>query len=372
MFQAVHDGAADLAMVPVENTVAGRVADIHHLLPNSNLHIIGEHFRAGEPSLAGSEGATLETLETVHSHVHALSQCRKMFRELGLKPVVHADTAGSAKEVVELKIARGAIASELASEIYGLETLRKGVEDDDHNTTRFLIMAKEPIDLDIEAGPAVTTFIFRVRNVPAALYKALGGFATNGVNMTKLESYMVGGAFSATMFYADIDGHPEDTSVRLALEELGFFSREVRILGVYPAASAPIEGLTFRDPILDQAPRYRIRSGMRNVSLRAVADFVLAKPARTLQLERVNFEAKLGRPAAVETQHDRRGERPGLGGMVVDVGNTDADLFIDLASYRVLESSRPARRNRRGPNADRCAKPIGGRGCNCRHHHGST
>ena len=157
--------------------------------------------------------------------------------------MVHADTAGSAKEVAELgDLSRGAIASELASEIYGLETLRKDVEDDDHNTTRFLIMAKEPIDPDLDAGPAVTTFIFRVRNVPAALYKALGGFATNGVNMTKLESYMVGGAFSATMFYADIDGHPEDTSVRLALEELGFFSREVRILGVYPAHPRRCDG----------------------------------------------------------------------------------------------------------------------------------
>ena len=236
MFQAVHDGAADLAMVPVENTLAGRVADIHHLLPNSHLHIIGEHFQRVNHRLLALKGATLDTLREVHSHVHALSQCRNMFRELGLKPVVHADTAGSAKEVAELgDLSRGAIASELASEIYGLETLRTDVEDDNHNTTRFLIMAKEPIDPDLDAGPAVTTFIFRVRNVPAALYKALGGFATNGVNMTKLESYMVGGAFSATMFYADIDGHPEDTSVRLALEELGFFSREVRILGVYPA-----------------------------------------------------------------------------------------------------------------------------------------
>ena len=236
MFQAVHDGAADLAMVPVENTLAGRVADIHHLLPNSDLHIIGEHFQRVNHRLLALKGATLDTLREVHSHVHALSQCRNMFRELGLKPVVHADTAGSAKEVAELgDLSRGAIASELASEIYGLDTLRKDVEDDNHNTTRFLIMAKEPIDPDLDAGPAVTTFIFRVRNVPAALYKALGGFATNGVNMTKLESYMVGGAFSATMFYADIDGHPEDTSVRLALEELGFFSREVRILGVYPA-----------------------------------------------------------------------------------------------------------------------------------------
>lgn len=237
MFQAVHDGDAVLAMVPIENTVAGRVADIYHLLPKAGLHIIGEHFQRVNHRLLAPKGATLDTLETVHSHVHALSQCRKMFRELGLKPVVHADTAGSAKEVGEIgDVTRGAIASELAAEIYGLETLRKDVEDDDHNTTRFLIMAKEPVHPDVDEGPMITTFIFRVRNVPAALYKALGGFATNGVNMTKLESYMVGGAFSATEFYADIDGHPDQTPVRHAMEELGFFTHKVDILGVYPAA----------------------------------------------------------------------------------------------------------------------------------------
>jgi prephenate dehydratase len=159
-----------------------------------------------------------------------------LFRELGLKPVVHADTAGAAKEVGEQgDPTKGAIASELAAEIYGLETLRTDVEDDAHNTTRFIVMAREPIHPEADEGPTVTTFIFRVRNVPAALYKALGGFATNSVNMTKLESYMVGGAFVATEFYADIDGHPDDSSVRLAMEELGFFSREVKILGVYPA-----------------------------------------------------------------------------------------------------------------------------------------
>ena len=196
MFQAVHNGDAALAMVPIENTVAGRVADIYHLLPKAGLHIIGEHFQRVNHRLLAPKGASVDTLKTVHSHVHALSQCRKMFRELGLKPVVHADTAGSAKEVGELgDITRGAIASELAADIYGLDTLRKDVEDDDHNTTRFLIMAKEPVHPDVEEGPMITTFIFRVRNVPAALYKALGGFATNGVNMTKLESYMVGGAF---------------------------------------------------------------------------------------------------------------------------------------------------------------------------------
>ena len=236
VFQAVHEDAATLAMIPIENSVAGRVADIHHLLPNSGLHIIGEHFQRVNHRLLAPKGATLESLKTVHSHVHALSQCRRMFREHEFTPVVHAETAGAAKEVSELNDpTRGAIASELAGETYGLVSLRRDVEDDAHNTTRFLIMAKEPIDPEANDGPVITTFIFRVRNVPAALYKCLGGFATNGVNMTKLESYMVGGAFVATEFYADIDGHPDHTPVRLALEELGFFSREVHILGVYPA-----------------------------------------------------------------------------------------------------------------------------------------
>jgi len=237
VFAAVHDGQASLAMIPVENSVAGRVADIHHLLPGSGLHIIGEHFQRVNHQLLALKGTRIEDLKTVHSHVHALSQCRKIIREKGLKAVVHADTAGAAKELSEERNpTMGAIASTLAAEIYDLEILRDNIEDEEHNTTRFLIMATDPIDPDPDDGLIVTSFVFRVRNVPAALYKALGGFATNGVNMTKLESYMVRGQFVATQFYADIEGHPDDTSVRLALEELGFFSREVTILGVYPAS----------------------------------------------------------------------------------------------------------------------------------------
>ena len=237
MFAAVHEGKAGLAMIPVENSVAGRVADIHHLLPDSGLHIIGEHFLRVNHQLLGVKGAKIGDLRTVHSHVHALSQCRNTLRTLGLTPVVHADTAGAAKELSEKRDrTMGAIASILAAEIYGLDILRDNIEDEEHNTTRFLVMAENPIDPDPKEGVVVTSFVFRVRNVPAALYKALGGFATNGVNMTKLESYMIRGQFVATQFYADIEGHPDQTPVRLALEELGFFSREVKILGVYPAS----------------------------------------------------------------------------------------------------------------------------------------
>src|SRR5689334_14740088 len=194
-FAAVHEGRARLAMIPVENSVAGRVADIHHLLPHSGLHIIGEHFERVNHHLLAPPGATVETLRTVRSHVHALSQCRKLIRELKLQPVVAADTAGSAREVAELADPSvAAIASELAGEIYGLVSLRQNIEDAEHNTTRFLVMAKEKREAP-PGGLVVTSFVFRVRNVPAALYKALGGFATNGVNMTKLESYMIGGRF---------------------------------------------------------------------------------------------------------------------------------------------------------------------------------
>jgi prephenate dehydratase len=237
VFAAVREGKARLAMIPVENSVAGRVADIHHLLPESGLHIIAEHFQRVSHQLLVRKGTKIDQLKTAHSHVQALSQCRNTLRKLGLTPVIHADTAGAAKELSEKDDrSKAAIASTLAAEIYGLEILRDNIEDEDHNTTRFLIMAEDPIDPDPEAGIVVTSFVFRVRNVPAALYKALGGFATNGVNMTKLESYMIRGQFVATQFYADIEGHPDQTPVRLALEELGFFSREVKILGVYPAA----------------------------------------------------------------------------------------------------------------------------------------
>jgi len=234
-FAAVSEGRAALAMIAIENSVAGRVADVHHLMPDADLHIIGEHFERVNHHLLAVPGATIATIRTVRSHVHALSQCRKLIRSLGIEPVVAADTAGAAAEIA----ARGdpteaAIASELAGQIYGLVSLKENIEDAEHNTTRFLVMSREAGQAAIDVGLVVTSFVFKVRNVPAALYKALGGFATNGINMTKLESYMVGGHFTATQFYADVEGHPEDRPLRLALEELRFFSREVRVLGVYP------------------------------------------------------------------------------------------------------------------------------------------
>jgi prephenate dehydratase len=235
-FAAVRESRTALGMIAVENSIAGRVADIHHLLPGSGLHIIGEHFQRVNHHLLAPKGATLATLKTVHSHVHALSQCRKTIRELKLKPIVHPDTAGAAADVAHREDpSEAAIASSLAGEIYGLTSLKADIEDAAHNTTRFLIMAREPVDPGAASGPVITSFLFRVRSVPAALYKALGGFATNGVNITKLESYIIDGAFTVAQFYADIEGHPDQRPVRLALEELGFFSREVRILGVYPA-----------------------------------------------------------------------------------------------------------------------------------------
>ena len=240
-FAAVSEGGATLAMIAVENSVAGRVADVHHLMPDSDLHIIGEHFERVNHHLLAVPGASLGTLRTVRSHVHALSQCRNLIRSLGLTPVVAADTAGAAAEIAARSDPTvAAIASELAGQIYGLVSLQENIEDAEHNTTRFLIMSREP-KRPAQGTPTVTTFLFRVRNVPAALYKALGGFATNGVNMTKLESYMVGGAFAATQFYADVEAHPDDRPLKLALEELAFFSTEVKILGVYPAHPSRIE-----------------------------------------------------------------------------------------------------------------------------------
>lgn len=235
-FQAVRDGEAMYAMIPIENSVAGRVADIHHLLPDSGLHIIGEHYQPVNHHLLAVPGATLDDIKVVRSHVHALGQCRNVIRALGIRPVVAADTAGSAAEVAERgDKAVAAIASELAAETYGLVSLKANIEDETHNTTRFLIMAREPATPERGTGTVVTSFVFRVRNVPAALYKALGGFATNGVNMTKLESYIVDGHFVAAQFLCEVEGHPEERGVRLAFEELQFFSREVKILGVYPA-----------------------------------------------------------------------------------------------------------------------------------------
>ncbi len=247
-FAAVNEGRAGLAMIPIENSSAGRVADIHHLLPESGLHIIAEHFQKVDHQLLAPKGATMDSIQEVHSHVQALSQCRKFVRGAGFKPVVHADTAGAAAEVAERgDPTRAAIASRLAGDIYGLESLGSDIQDVAHNTTRFLIMSKEPVDPDPAEGMVITTFVFRVRSVPAALYKSLGGFATCGVNITKLESYIIDAGFTVAQFYLDIEGHPDQRLVRLALEELGFFSREVKILGVYPAnpfRQTGVDGMT--------------------------------------------------------------------------------------------------------------------------------
>ncbi len=236
---AVKSGEARYGMIPIENSVAGRVADIHHLLPGAGLYIVGEHFLRVRFHLMAPKGATLDGITDVYSHVHALGQCRKIIRKHGLKAHVSGDTAGAAREVSESNdTSRAALAPPLAAEIYGLDILARDVEDEAHNTTRFVILAAEPEDADPGEGDFITTFIFRVRNVPAALYKSLGGFATNGVNMTKLESYQPEGVFAATMFFADIEGHPSDRKVQLALEELGFFSTEIRVLGTYKASPA--------------------------------------------------------------------------------------------------------------------------------------
>ena len=235
-FAAVHDGNAQLALIPIDNSVAGRVADIHHLLPGSELHIIGEHFQRVEHCLLGVKGAVLADLIYVHSHVHALNQCRKFINQQKINPVVHLDTAAAARDISERgDKSHGAIATKLAGKIYGLDSLQENIEDSEHNTTRFLIMAPNPLQVSPSNRDVMTSFVFRVRNVPAALYKSLGGFATNGINMTKLESYLIDGGFIAAQFYAEVEGHPEQLAVKLALEELRFFSTEIRILGTYPA-----------------------------------------------------------------------------------------------------------------------------------------
>ena len=239
---AVSDGKARYGMIPIDNSIAGRVSDIHHFLPTSGLHIIAEHFLPIQFTVMAVPGATLAGIRTVHSHVHALGQCRRFMREHGLTPVISGDTAGAAREIADANdSSQAAIAPRLAAEIYGLEILAEDVEDEAHNTTRFVVLSKDFIEAPAGNGPVVTSFIFNVRNLPGALYKALGGFATNGVNMTKLESYMVGGMFSATQFLAEVDGHPEDPGLKRALEELTFFTTEIKVLGVYPAAPFRIE-----------------------------------------------------------------------------------------------------------------------------------
>jgi len=236
-FAAVREGKARLAMIPIDNSIAGRVADIHHILPDSGLHIVGEHFQRVEHCLLGLKRARLEDLEEAHSHVHALGQCRKAIKKLGLKALVHADTAGAAKDVALWNDPKkAAISSSLAAEIYGLKILKRNIEDAEHNTTRFLVMSKRAGAPKSANGPSITSFVFRVRSVPAALYKALGGFATNKVNITKLESYMIDGRFTVAQFFADVDGHPDDEAMKFAFEELAFFTTYVKVLGVYPAS----------------------------------------------------------------------------------------------------------------------------------------
>ncbi|MDX1717185.1 MAG: prephenate dehydratase, partial [Anderseniella sp.] len=236
-FAAVAEGDVALAMIPIDNTVAGRVADIHHLMPASNLFIVGEHFLRVRHQLLVLPGTTPQDLKRITSHTHALGQCRRVIAEMGLEAVVAVDTAGAAKDLARTQDKSTAvIASAKAAEIYGLEVLRPDIEDEDHNTTRFVVMSAEPDDATPDEAPVITSFIFTVRNVPAALYKAMGGFATNGVNMIKLESY-VDGTFNVAQFYADIEGHPQDRPVRLALEELEFFTSSLRVLGVYRAGA---------------------------------------------------------------------------------------------------------------------------------------
>lgn len=235
-FASLRSEAVDLGMIPIENSLHGRIADIHYLLPESPLYILAEHFHRVRHQLMAIPGATLSSISTVVSQEPALGQCRNIVRELGLKRQLWADTAGAARHVAEVKDRTlAAVASRLAAEIHGLNILRNDVEDATHNVTRFLILSREPEYAKAGSGPVVTTMIFRVRNVPAALYKALGGFATNGVNLTKLESYQLEGSFNATQFFADMEGHPDERSMKLALEELKFFTSSLKILGAYPA-----------------------------------------------------------------------------------------------------------------------------------------
>jgi len=233
--ESVRLGESDLAMLPVENSIYGRVADIHRLLPSSGLNIVNEAFVRVRINLMAVDGAKLEDIKEAFSHLVLLPQCATFLRDHGIQGRISSDNARAAREVAERGLRHeAALASELAAEVYGLNILARNIEDAEHNTTRFVIMAREP-DLSIRgSGKMITSFVFRVRNIPAALYKAMGGFATNGVNMTKLESYMVDGSFMATQFFADIEGHPDDRNVQLAMEELEYFTSEVKLLGVYP------------------------------------------------------------------------------------------------------------------------------------------
>jgi len=239
-FEAVQSGVAELAMIPVENSLAGRVSDIYHLLPEGGLYIIGERFIPIHHQLLGVPGVTIDTIASVRSHAMALGQVRHRLEAMGVRAVIDTDTAGAARRVAERGDPTvGAVASRLAAEIYGLNILAEDIEDEGHNTTRFLVLSRDAVKVSRDV-PCVTSFVFKVRNVPSALYKALGGFATNGVNMTKLESYMVGGSFTATQFYADVEAHPEEAGMAHAMEELGFFA-DVTVLGTYEADGARSE-----------------------------------------------------------------------------------------------------------------------------------
>jgi prephenate dehydratase len=232
---AVQAGKAELAIIPVENSIAGRVADLHSLLPHTKLKIVAEHFQRVEHCLVALPGASLKTIRSVKSHVQALAQCRNFLKKHRYQPVVHADTAGAAREIAEVGDASvGAIASSLAAKIYDLKVLARNIEDADHNTTRMLVFSRDEAAPDWRTVPCMTAFLFRVKSRPAALYKALGGFATNGVNIVKLESYLSGARFEQAQFYAEVEGHPEQRGLLLALEELGFFSEELKLLGTFP------------------------------------------------------------------------------------------------------------------------------------------
>ena len=234
-FAAVKNGAASHACIPIENSIAGRVADVHHLLPNSGLHICAEYFHPIIHHLLALPQASLEDIKYVHSHIHALAQCRKFLKQHNIQPIIHADTAGAARDIAQRNDPEHAvIASELAGKIYGLHSLSESVADYMHNTTRFLLMSPEPHETGI-TEKTITTLLFRTKNVPAALYKALGGFATNGLNLTKLESYLIEGSFIAAQFYADIEGHPDSDAFQYAFDELSHFTSSLDIIGVYPA-----------------------------------------------------------------------------------------------------------------------------------------
>ncbi len=237
VFKKTQNKETEISLIPIENSQAGRVADIHNLLPMSKLVITGEYFHKVSHHLLGCPGSSLMTIKTAESHLHALAQCKDFLVKNKIKPIISADTAGAAEEVSKVKDnTRAAIASELAAKIYDLNILSSNIEDAIHNTTRFLCMKEDFDEERLKNIDYITSFIFQVRNIPSALFKALGGFSTNRVNMLKLESYMLKGSFKATQFYVDIEGHPEDNNVKQAFEELGFFSKEVKILGYYPAS----------------------------------------------------------------------------------------------------------------------------------------